>query len=552
MKLFDFLYNTMLPRVNNPKDGRYWLPKVLEGIDGSNSQGKLLPLEVDGWNVGNVGGDAGVLVTTDFKEGWASFLEKHEKVDIDDQPPIVDPQTPFATLSFSKATINGLPNLNVLPDAPVQSDGQGYHTTITLQTNYYDGTGGRPTLAPLSFSGNYNLSQKFCTADSESATTCNGNYATDIDGQGLVSININKAFIEADVDITVDGTGAQRAPRTTIRQMRLRGATSGTQPELEITDLQIVANVSTWLVGSWVKLSKEALTSAEGQAGIFSQINIALNSSDNLKSLSDTVTAQLQVVLNDMIGAVPDNMLPSDAGQNISNAADMYLFDRMRFALNNASGQWYLPMLLCNFSDPSLEPLTVSKIDLPQQSIMGMNITTIQLLDLAVSGLSNMLAPSDTLIFNEDVGLQATIDLSALTNPPAKQYNGKTIPAPPLKGTGNFAMMFEDDDETYPGSFVLEVTSSQLHFTTKLDGSDLDTLQIIVLSASIGADPSNVRLNITIDSDFNDMINQVLNTPSVTSTIIGKINDALADNLGTISDQITASARAGIASRLDS
>lgn len=552
MKLFDFLYNTMLPRVNNPKDGRYWLPKVLEGIDGSNSQGKLLPLEVDGWNVGNVGGDAGVLVTTDFKEGWASFLEKHEKVDIDDQPPIVDPRTPFATLSFSKATINGLPNLNVLPDAPVQSDGQGYHTTITLQTNYYDGTGGRPALAPLSFSGNYNLSQKFCTADSESATTCNGNYATDIDGQGLVSININKAFIEADVDITVDGTGAQRTPRTTIRQMRLRGATSGTQPELEITDLQIVANVSPWLVGSWVKLSKEALTSAEGQAGIFSQINIALNSSDNLNSLSDTVTAQLQVVLNDMIGAVPDNMLPSDAGQNISNAADMYLFDRMRFALNNAGGQWYLPMLLCNFSDPSLEPLKVSKIDLPQQSIMGMNITTIQLLDLAVAGLSNMLAPSDTLIFNEDVGLQATIDLSALTNPPAKQYNGKTIPAPPLKGTGNFAMMFEDDDETYPGSFVLEVTSSRLHFTTKLDGSDLDELQITILSASIEADPSNVRLNITIDSDFNDMINQVLNTPSVTSTIIDKINDALADNLGTISDQITASARAGIASRLDS
>jgi hypothetical protein len=543
MNLFSFLYNTMQVRVNDPKNTRFWLPTVLQGIDGSNSKGKLLPIETDNFEIGPVKGEAGTTVTTAFTSQWQSYLEKVQKADLSTQTAIPSPNTPYATLSFLDATISGLENLYVLGNPNVTSDNTGYKTTITLQSNYYDGTNNKPIVPKLSITGNYKITQSLCTADKATPTVCNGNYSTDIDGKGLASIEIDNAFIEADLNIYVTGTGAGRTASIKITALRLRGANTGSFPDLQVLDIKIDASVSSFLKGIWVTMSKKAITSPEGRTGIFTEINEQLNSADNLSRLSGTVTTQFQKALNSIMGGIPQNSLPSDAGQNVPNAADLYIFDRIRFSLNDSTGQWYLPKIVTSVKNPTLEPLNIASISLPDQPLeqFGITLSKIQLQNIVVTGLSNILAPVNQLIFQPNADLSATVNLSALPTPP-----------PPLTATSSFSFFPTGADQTFTGSLVIKVNKSQLSFATSLGGNDVSSLTMTLSSAKISARTADITVVLTLDSFFTDMINNsVLNQDSLKQTILDKLNGEITNNLKAISQQITDSARKGIGGRLD-
>jgi hypothetical protein len=544
MNLFSFLYNTMQVRVNDPKNTRYWLPTVLQGIDGSNSKGKLLPIETTNFDIGPVKGEAGTTVTTAFTGQWESYLEKVQRVDLSTQKAIPSPNTPFASLSFLNATISGLENLYVLGNPNVASDNTGYRTTITLQSNYYDGTNNKPSVPKLSIAGNYKIMQSLCTADKATPTVCNGKNSTDIDGKGFASIEIDNAFIEADLFIYVSGTGAGRTVGIKITAIRLRGANKGSFPDLQVLDIKIDVSVSSFLKGVWVTMSKKAITSPEGRTGIFSQINQQLNTADNLSKLSDTVTTQFQKALSSIMGSIPQNSLPLDVNQNVPNPADLYIFDRIRFSLNDPSGQWYLPKIVTNVNNPTLEPLKIASISIPDQPLSDFNITLskIQLNNVVVSGLSNILAPVNQLVFQPNADLNATVNLSALPTPP-----------PPLTATSSFSFFPTGADQTFTGSLVIRVKQSQLSFSTSLGGNDVSSLVMNLSSAKITARLADISIVLSLDSFFTDMINNsVLNQDSLKQTILDKLNQEITNNLQAIGQQITDSARKGIGGRLDS
>ena len=561
MSLFNFIFNTLRTRVNDKDNQRFWLPAVLEDLSGSNEQGKLLPLTVGHWDAGAISGEAGTTITNSFISNYSSYLEKVKKVSFAAQKVIASPDTPAPGLSFANTTIGGLQNLWVMDNPPTRSGSGGYETVVTLQTNYYDGSDGKPSLTLFGLSGNYLLSQDLCTADNATPSVCNGNYSDNIDGRGKLAITFTNAYIRANLKITVSGTGNDRTLSVTITQLTFLGAyNEGTaadvspgdlSPGFTIDSLDIVADVSPYLINVWVAMSKKALTSPEGQAGIFQQINSSLNEPSNLKSISDAMTPRLMSALDKMMGAVPAGRLPDDSGQQLPNPADIYIFDRLRYALNSPTGQWYLPGTVCAISQPSVEPLHIDSIPLPDQNAGGVNYTQIRLINILATGLSNLQAPSDQLLFDVDGSLNGTVDIGVLDPPPQEPCNGKKIPSPPLTCTGSFSLLPEGMGETLTGSFTLTIDLGKLQFQSVFSGGDLDQLDLTLQTAVILADPSRIKLSLEIDSVFREFINQALNSRSILTTITGQLNDAIKKNLGSISRELSKATARGIASRLD-
>jgi len=532
--LFNFIFNTMQTRVNDVSNQRFWLPGVLEGMDSSGGSGKLLPLTVSEWKVGPISGEAGKTITDSFCLNYKSYLEKVKKLSFANQDVIPAPDTPCPVMAFEQVTINGLQNLRVQPNPPTVSDAGGYHATVTLMTNYYDGTDGKPDIPLFGLSGQYLLSQSLCTASNDNPSVCNGVNRDDIDGRGAFDIVINGAYIQASLTISIEGKAIGRKPVITMTGLQFMGAYEGGAPGFDINSLSIVASVSEYLKNVWVAMSERALTSPEGQTGIFQQINHSLNEPNNLKSISDTITPQLVRALDKLIGETPDGKLPDDSGQQLVNPCDLYMFDRLRFGLDDPAGQWYLPNTVRSIRNPVLEPLHIDGLQLPDQQVDGMSYRQIKLLSVNVTGLSNMQALSKEMIFDVNGALDATVHIGALT------------------GNGQFSLLPDGMDAPLTGGFDLTIQQSVLHFRSDLSGEDASSLTLRLHSAVINADPAVIKLQLHIDSVFRDFINSVLNARGTLLDIMDKLNDVLAGHLDSISQEISKATSKGMLSRLDS
>lgn len=547
MTLFNFIYNTLRAKVNDSNNSRFWLPKVLENIDGSNNN-KLLPLTTDKFNVGEIKGEAGVTITNSFKSQYGSYLEYGQKVNMNNQEAIASPDTPYPSLAFETMEVGGLQNLWALADPPTTSGTFGYKTIISLQTNYYDGVSHQPSVPTIKVKGNYLLSQNLCTANKDSNTTCNGNYSTKVNGTGFVDISINDGWIEADTTITINGTGANRTLNVKINKIIFRGSTNGSNPKMVINDLKIVANVSDYLKGAWVEMSKKAISHPDAQASMFAQINNSLNSPENHSKLSETMTSQLQKAMNDLLGNMPPGKLPDDSGQKLENPVDQYIFDRIRFGFNDPTSNSYLPLTISNINNPVLDPLNIKEIPLPNQKILGLTAEDIKVTNINFNGLTNVIAPNNQVVFTSSTEMTATLDIGAIAKA-TKLSNGQTIPPPPLNGKGKFSLSYAGSPLS--GGFNISISSSQFDLKTVINGSDISTMVITINQASLVANPSQVTITIDIDSFFEKTINQFINKDNIKNKIIGEINSELSNNLTSISQQITKASRSAINDRLN-
>ncbi|WP_346882204.1 hypothetical protein [uncultured Algibacter sp.] len=545
MTLFNFIYNTIRARVNNPSNARFWLPKVLENIEGSNNN-KLLPLKTNEFNVGVIDGEGGTTITNSFKTQYDSYLEHVEGVNLDNQTAIACPKTPNPSLSFKTMELDGLQNLWVLADPPTTSGTFGYNTIINLETNYYDGVTHLPAVPMLKIKGNYLLAQNFCTADI-GANTCNGNYSTNINGTGYVDLSINNGLIEADTKIDIKGTGVNRSLNVIVNKVTFKGITASSKPTLKINDLKIIANVSDFLKGVWIEMSTKAINHPETQVSIFSQINATLNTTENLTKLSETMTSQLHKAINGILGNLPPGQLPDDSGQKLANPVDLYIFDRIRFGFNDPTSSTYIPLTISNINSPILDPLQIDKISLPNQDVMGLTAKDIKVENINFDGLTNVIAPSNQVIFNTSTEMTATLNIGDIKNS-SKLSNGKTIPLPPLKGKGNFSLSI--DGQTLTGGFNVSVSSSQFSFKTVITGDDVSTMVVTLNAANLIAAPNAVTIDIDIASFFEKTINQVINKDDIKNKIISAINSELSNNLASISQEITKVSRTSINNRL--
>jgi len=547
MHFFDFIFNTIQTRANNPKNSKYWLPDMLRNMDGSNPDGRFLPLKGENWDLGPLTGDAADLVQQNMVNQWQLVLNATGKGNLlEDYEAIPDPDKFSPMLSFPDATIEGIFNLFVRPDPVTHSTAKGYDTTITLQFGYYDGTNGRANLTPLSLNGVYKLTQSLCLADVEAPTTNAGILTTEIEGIGKFSASFEEAYIDAELHIDVAGQGKSRVVNVNITRLTLRGAKPGTRPVLDLNNLTINTDIKS-LEGFWIEAATQAITSPEGQAGMFANMEATLNAPGQRASLSATITERLRRTLDSMAGSVTPGALPVTPSPGVDNPADAYLFDRIKYALNSPASNWFLPATILALNNPVAEPLAIDRISLPDQNISGIALKNVNITNLKFKGFSNIQVPEEQMTFKTSTEMQCTANLGAMTTPPA--VGAGVIPAPPIIGTANFSMQ-PPQSPALTGSFTVTILKGQLKFSNTYDGEGADQLTVTLKQAQLLIQTSDMIIEIKVQSAFKDMINQILNKDNIKRDILAKLNEQLAGNLGTISSEITQGVRRGIASRL--
>ncbi|AYL96145.1 hypothetical protein [Mucilaginibacter celer] len=550
MPFFSFLLNTIRPRVNDEHNKRFWLPGVLKGIDGPKPDTKLLPLNISDCNIGALSGEPCTLVTEGVLIGIRTVLTAKKKevrpINFDREDIIPDPANPAPLLSFSNLVLNGLENQWVLDDMPVIQNSSGYEVVIKLQPNHYPASTG---LSALGIKSDYLLSFTACAADLPDLAKYNGGYKQKVDGRGKVRLSIINALLKATIGVNITGDGPDRQAAVEFKNIVFTDFSAEMPLGIEVDELDVESTLSQYFVGKWEDMAKVAMTSPQGVEGIFARVNAALNDADNLRRLSAEVSPMLGNVLNSIFGTVMPHGLPV-AEHAALNQVDEYLFDRIRYAFNYIDNDWYLPKAVCALSSPSLEPLLVDRINLPDQKIAGMLFENIRITELNVAGFSNIIAPAAQLLFDEKGNLDATLKLCALNPPPVKQFSGKNIPAPPLKGTAKITLERKGSE---PVTISLEVTmqTGEVSFLNEFLGDSVDTLQLDLKYLRLKVSPDVITIVLSKDSPFSGFISSKINTPEIKNEIIAKLNEYAADNLKSISAQITEAMRAGIISGLD-
>jgi hypothetical protein len=557
--LFTFVFNTLQKRANNPANHNYWLPEKIAGAKKPTGE-NIIPLNETNWNLGPL---SDPMITGLFVDQWKLKLSR-DKATKDEylarHTVIPSPDNPSANLSFPAITINGLHNLFVLGNPQTISIPEGYQTKITLQMDYYNGETASPQLPGLSMNGQYRIVQCLCTADKtiEHPTQGDGWQSISIDGTGTFFATFDQTFVDADLHITVQGTGPNRRLTADLVRIKVRGQNETSLPQVILDpEKGLTIESKMWIAQSiWLKMAKDAIQSPDGQKGIFLQLNASLNSAGNLGSLSQIFTSQLNNILDSTFGAIPSAGLPENPGQSPANPVDRYIFDRARAALNNPAGEWFLPSVVYNSQNPSLEPLNIDIISLPDQNIdfLGEEIvfTQIQLNRIVMTGTSNIITPPPQLAC-QGADIKALLNLSTLNPPPSVKTPAgmKQVPLPPLTATGRFSMLPEGEPEPLTGAFQLKVQSSNIQIAIQPTGTVLEDLQLKVTQLQFMIQPEMMALSLDIDSAFKKSIEQVFNGPNIKSRIIGELNTALAGKLLDISKAATDAARNTIATRLD-
>lgn len=557
--LFTFVFNTIQKRANNPANHNYWLPGKIADAEKPGGE-KLVPLNETNWNAGAI---TGPLITGIFVDQWKLYLgrNKDTKEEFEARHTVIPcPDDPYARLSFPKITIDGLQNVFVLGNPQTTSTPEGYLTKISLKFNTYNGQNGLPKIPALSMSGKYRIVQRLCTADKtvEHPTQCDGWKSIEIDGTGSIKATFEQTYVDADLRITVQGTGQNRKLQVVVAGLKLRGETDNTLPGFILDSKNgLTIESSMWIAQSiWLTMAKNAIESSDGQQGIFQQLNASLNKSGNLESLSRLFTDQLGHILDGIFGTIPAGGLPDNPGQTPANPVDRYIFDRARAALNNPACEWFLPSVIYNSQNPSLEPLTIAAIPLPDQKIkiigQDMLFTQIKFTGIALAGTSNISMPPPQLTCPE-ADISALLNISALNPPPAVKTPAgmKQVPFPPLTATGKFSMLPEGETDPLPGSFVLKIQSSNVRITIRPSGTEVDDLQLKVTNLQFIIKPEMMTLSLDIDSVFQKSIEQVINSPNIKARIVDELNAALAGKLGDISGEATSAVRETITARLD-
>lgn len=522
MAFFPFLFNTIQKRANEKTNTRFWLPGVLQGIDNPDSSagGKLLPLRGQNWPLGKIEGQAGQTITLSIIGAARSLVEPGQTVG----PYMSDP---YAALTVQNGEILGLDNLFLYPNPVTTESAEGYQTTIELKFNEYS------DLGTLGLQGDYQLDQKI----EVSGPAAGQKDVQTITGTGTFTSTITNAKLLAKVNLTVSGTGNKRAIDVDIESLELASVTEGGKPVFATKVLKI-NSVDKGYETIWLNMSNNAFNSPSASDAMLQSVTSTLNQSSNLKSLSDTMSSQLQGLLSSLTGNPAQ--LPNDNNQKLDNNVDLYLFDRIRAAMNDTSSTLYVPKQLVSINSPKLEPLNVDKIDVGTQDIGGLNWEPNILTNINVQGLANNLATADKMQLQVPVLTMQTTQ-GALKTAAERSVDGQVIPEAPLKLSADFSFSPPAGITPVTGNLVVNVSTSNLDIVATSSGTMLDNMVITFKSLTLVADLSSISIdiNITSSSMMNSMAKTLVNKDSVKQQLVDQLNSQISSNLTSISQQVT-------------
>lgn len=542
--LFDFFYFTMVKRLNDPQNTRYFLPTLLQGMKNTDST-PVLPLHADEWNLGTVKGKAAPELTQDLTDGWWSAVPQTQHIPMTDpifqtDHAIACPDKPSPSLRMTGVTVSGLDNLRVLPNPVLDPADTGYSTVIPLQFNAWpDGT-------TVTVDGRYFVNQCVCSASNDNSAQCDGKVpAETIDGGGLISLQLTDFCVDAHCDVVVSGTGAGRTFALNVTQLVARGpAGASSLPTLTVNKLTIDSSVRVLPV-LWLQHAETALQQPDTIQSLVTQMNATLNTPANLARLSDTLTTKARGALDDALGAGGNGNLPDDAGQQAPTPVDLYIFDRFRFSLNDPQSPQYLPVTVQASGDPQLEPFALGDIPLGDLGNAQFPLNAVTLQQVIGTGISNIVAPPPQFLYGPQ-GFGIVFAIGTLSPPPPG------VPPPPLTIQGPFAFSLRAIPLT-GRQFRIDLTSATVTANVLVSGADLESLVLTIQSLHLDAPLSALTITIQLDSAFAPLINSILTQDQVKTRILDRVNGKLADPalLQKLSARATTQLRTIIAGKLD-
>ncbi len=519
--LFSFIFLTVKASINNPKSKNF-LPTLLAAIQDGGAP--LLPLKEDSWTIGSVTGSSGLLIAK-------NIADKYQLVN--SQPVIPYPKGPDPYLELKdtkgveKVVINGLDNAYVTDFNNYNYDNTTNTVTadINMQFNYWTKNPGglQPgqKVPQLGISTPFNLTQKLCKVAATGDKTCEDPSAQPIEviGNGIFTANITQLNFIASISINVVKDRAGLNLAITNLKLITTGADAPKFADVKAT----LSNQSPYsdLFSTFIT---SFMAEPEASAAIFPQMQASLNTPGNINSLSKTMTSQFATLLNNRLGPVT-GQLPSDSGQTATNKVDLYLFDRIRYALNDTSSNWYVQTLLKSYKNPSLNPFKPKDLNIGSFTLpgLGFKFTNVILSDIVVTGFPNATAPADTLLLTPP-----TTSLMLLLG---------------SLGAGTSAVAQFSAD--YPGGHLnlgLTVAVKSVELTSVVLPSGADVSELVITFNSIDYKIPNVAdMKITLDdqSGLGPAIQQVLNSADVQNKMVSAANSELASNIPAISSEVT-------------
>lgn len=560
MSLMSFILDTLQPRVNDSANSRMWLPAQLAGMTDSDNN-PVLPISATNQQLGAITGSAGQQVASDFASTYATFVGASEPYTVGAEP---DPSAPLPTFAFPQLQILGLENLEAEAHPPVPNAG-GYDVTLELAFGAYSGTVNGIVMHPLSLTGQYDINQALLygnAANPPSSWT-----STLLHGTGQITIVLTACKMLASAAASISGTGDTRTVQVTVNSLQLVGvdasgkADPSVEPVVNVTNLTLDADLGGAEQGL-IAIIENALQQPEASAALTQEVNALLGASDNLGSINQLLAARTDGVLDAILGPVAAGGLPDDTGQKAATAVDLYLFDRIRLALNDEGSSWFLPLQLASSVDPVIDPYVNSEIDVPDQTIMGLKYSGIVLTDVVLAGASNTAMPVPATMLNMGP-ITTTLTLGKLAGGPVRtvQRGTKTVqmavpPVPPINFGANFTITQNGITQlTLTGALAVGIAGATAILTITPAGTSVDDLTITLsqATASLAASTTTVSVSLNPPNDnsgLQQLIQMLFSKPQVQNQILSVLNETLAKQAGDLSDQLSQIARNAIISNL--
>lgn len=290
--LQNFLSNIIQPRLNDPRDPKFWLPGLLQNmrrIDGD----PLLPLYEDGAAAVTMSSEHAGLVSRSIVAAWEQTSAKHA---------IVYPGSEAPVLSLSNLSVTGLQNLALdRMSCTSRPGGRGYTCSIGLRLNHYR------SLPSVSINGRYMLQQDFCTCSDAGRTQCDTERRT-ITVTGGFTANLGPCLLTAQIDVDVAGAGEARCIVASVKSLALGGEEPERSPSLAVSEVT-VNGLQQWILGS----IEDALNRPEAKGAILGVIAASLNQPDNLAAIGEMLSSALAAAL--------DSVFPAAQPQCIADAS---------------------------------------------------------------------------------------------------------------------------------------------------------------------------------------------------------------------------------------
>ena len=532
--LLSFIHNSMQPRLNDPTNTRLWLPRLLAGMNQNGDP--VLPIRSDAQDLGFLQGEHGGFVADRFVQTWSIMNQKDA---------VADPLQPFPSLKLSDVTLGGLQNVHVqqVSSTPTIS---GYDASVVLLPNYYPNPTQGLEMPLMTLTGRYQIEQSLWVEDTYKAT---------ITGVGAFSATFSDCELNAPLTLTTTGNTAQRSPVVTLLGLTLT-AILGDEPTLQFDDLTLEGDLEQSEI--LILFIKQALNAPDGRMSMLTTVADMLNAPGNLDSMSASLSDYLIGSLDELFSDVPQNGLPTDyENQQGTTVLDVYLFDRLRLALNQPDSEWYLPLLLSNSKDPVLEPYQHAQVIIPDQTISGLKYTDIELNNLNIAGFSNAFMPLETCVLRSPmIALEVLFGILPECDTVSRQSLHPVLPpAPPVKLTTLLSLTQQGvTPVNLQGVVHASLLDCRLHMNLNVSGDDVSHLDLTIngLSFVWGSEP--VEFNVELEprnSVLESMLQKMLLKPVIQDPLKAELAEALIAQRSELSANFTRLARATIINQLN-